>query len=1833
LNRTQASAIFFVFSIASITLAAQNRIAFPARVTESNLPIVFEPASNPDATAMIGRSAGMSVAFQSSAVLVELQGESTTQFEVDFIGANSTVPHGTDLQKSQTNYFLGNDPKRWRTHVPNYARVTYADLYPQIDAVFYGNGHEMEHDFIVSPGGDYRKIRMRLSKYAQPYLDKNGELIITLKDGSLQMRKPVIYQIEKGRRQQKIGSFRILPNGDVGFNVESYDRHSTLIIDPILSFATYISSTAGVANVIATDGNGNNYVSGVASVGFPVTPNAFAGCATCQANAAATFIAKLSPDGSTLIYSALLGGNSFAQSTGIAVDANGNAVVSGWTGATDFPTKFGQQIAPPNNAYSGFLVSLSADGSSLNYGTLLGSSASYQQSTMTYAEAVALDSAGNAYVTGTTGRGFFVTSGALNQGDGGNSTPVNENIFLAKFSPTGSLVYGAVLGTADPQNGGGGPIGASAITVDTTGEVYVTGQAGTAWPTSTNAYIKQIPGSTPYAAPFVMKVSSDAKSVIYSTYLDYAYVVKGITLLPSGNVFLAGDSVGANYPTTANAYQQNSSSGGGSFLTELSSGGSSLVYSTVIGDSTYTVNGLALDPDGDIWLAAQTRNSQFPLVTPLQSTFPLASSVVSVVNQFDPTGQILKFSTFLGGSANGYASSVAIDSNHRAHISGAAQYGMSTTPGAYLGSVPVPGPGFNGTTYGYVALIDTSVPAPAVCVTPNTSLSMGSIPAGTFAEGKITITSCGTQPLTISSVSTAAGVFTVPASTNGCLQILPVGQSCTLKVRYSPTSLETDSSILTIQSDASIPQTVLPINGSGVVPSIAVNGTPTFDYTIVGQTSAPQFLSIQNRGGAPLILDPTKTTISGDFSIQGLGSCGSPIVSVCSIKIYFAPTAPGTRTGTINIASNDPSRPSISVSLQGMGYVSAPVPQITALTSQLVQAGTAETSFTVAGYGFLPSSVVQVNGVAQQTTYSSSHFLTANLAASSIPANSYGELAVTVVTPAPGGGTSAPYFVTEFQLVPAANAFMVYDSVGKQIFVSTPASAATNANTILPINPVTASVGTPIPVGNDPGVLALSADGKYLYVALNADHAIQRINPSTNAIERTFPLPVDQQYGNLRVFDMHVVPGSDTEVVASLIAAASSSEDGIALFDDGGLVNWIPGLPQANRVPTLSVDRFTFTNDPSTLYAIRPYNTGFVELSYSPAGLQNNGNSCCASGSSQSNTSHITTDGPQLYTDTGAVWNPSSGGTLVNTYPLPASTVMDSVIPDASTGKTYYLNPSGSYFQYPARTVLAFDQTSLAQTGALSFTTNTNLSNLVGTQLVRWGSNGFAFRASNSFSTTGSSIFLFTSSIASASNLNPAAVASTLAPASMPAAGPDFILTVNGSGFIPGSTVEWNGSPRLTTVVSSTQLTATIYASDIATTGTSQVVVVNPGQGGGTSGSLTFTIGAPLPPAPTATLTPASLVFPSQAVGTSASAQTVALTNSGNADLTGIAVVLSGTGAASFSQSNTCGSVVHAGESCTISVVFTPVSAGTASATLTVSDNAGNAPQTASLSGSGFQPAVPIASLSPTSLTFPSQAVGTSSGAQTVTLTNSGNADLTGIAVVLSGTDAASFSQTSTCGSVVHAGGSCSISVTFTPVLAGSASAMLSVSDSAASSPQTTGITGSAPQASFVINPQNGTSTSSTVASGRVATYALVITPANGYSGTLALTCSNLPANASCTFSPSSLSLTGGNPGTFSVTVATAAIQTAELLRNVSLCSMLIGFVFLLPKSNRGSSGSLIISFVLVFAVVISVIGCGGHGTTVNAQQTTVTPGTYTVQVVASDGTTKQIQPLTLVVQ
>jgi hypothetical protein len=276
--------------------------------------------------------------------------------------------------------------------------------------------------------------------------------------------------------------------------------------------------------------------------------------------------------------------------------------------------------------------------------------------------------------------------------------------------------------------------------------------------------------------------------------------------------------------------------------------------------------------------------------------------------------------------------------------------------------------------------------------------------------------------------------------------------------------------------------------------------------------------------------------------------------------------------------------------------------------------------------------------------------------------------------------------------------------------------------------------------------------------------------------------------------------------------------------------------------------------------------------------------------------------------------------------------------------------------------------------------------------------------------------------------------------------------------------------------------------------------------------------------------------------------------------------------------------------------------------------------------------------LTPSSLTFASQTVGTQSAAQGITLQNPSQVDATGVAVSVAGADASSFTQTNTCTATLAAGASCQVNVVFAPQSAGAVTASISVASTAADSPQMASLNGTgAAAAPFTVSPPPNGSGSTTVAAGQTASYSMVLTPAAGYSGTLSLTCGNLPAHAACTFTPSSLSVSNGSSVNFTVAVSTADTQAAVMLRLLRETGPVFGLC-LLPfwRRRRGSRSGALLTFSAVLLLGV-IAGCGGGSSSTPPATPPaalkVAPGTYTIQIIATDGVTTAKTPLSLIVQ
>lgn len=257
---------------------------------------------------------------------------------MQFIGANSTPEIiGEEKLAGKSNYFVGNDAKKWSTNIAHYARARYKTVYPGIDLVYYGNQHSLEYDFVVAPGADPKAIRLAFHGMTRMSVDKKGNLILDTNGGKIIQHAPKVYQSVNGKRKDIAAHYLLRTKNQISLTIGAYDPKKTLIIDPVISYSTYLGGSGfDVGADIAIDRWGNAYVTGTTrSTDFPVTQNALQ---PDSAGAMDVFVAKLNVKGDALVYATYLGGNSFDQSPAIAVDRHGNAYVTGGTLSSDFPT-------------------------------------------------------------------------------------------------------------------------------------------------------------------------------------------------------------------------------------------------------------------------------------------------------------------------------------------------------------------------------------------------------------------------------------------------------------------------------------------------------------------------------------------------------------------------------------------------------------------------------------------------------------------------------------------------------------------------------------------------------------------------------------------------------------------------------------------------------------------------------------------------------------------------------------------------------------------------------------------------------------------------------------------------------------------------------------------------------------------------------------------------------------------------------------------------------------------------------------------------------------------------------------------------------------------------------------------------------------------------------------------------------------------------------------------------------------------------------------------------------------------------------------------------------
>jgi hypothetical protein len=660
------------------------------------LPLAFVPnrGQTDPRVRYSAQQAGMSVFFtRGEAVLALAKGKRGAALALRFLGASPAAIEGRRPGPGRVNYLLGNDPAKWRTGLPTYGQVVYRNLWPGVDMVFRGAAGRLTYEFVLRPGAKVANIRLAYRGPGALSLDRAGNLLIPTPLGVLRDEHPRSYQEIGGRRLPVASRFALGGNraSAYGFTVGDYDPRQPLVIDPGLIYSTFLGgSSDDEGSGIALDAAGDAYVTGfTASADFPTSVGAFD--TSQNAFSYDAFVSKLNPAGSALLYSTFLGGSSADYGQGIALDATGDAYVTGRTFSTDFPTSAGASDTSQNGNYDAFVSKLNPDGSALLYSTFLGGSGDDE------GFGIALDTAGDAYLTGFTESANFPTSaGAFDTSQNGS-----RDAFVSKLNPAGSvLLYSTFLGGSSDDEGSG-------IALDTAGDAYVTGFTASAnFPTSVGAFDTSQNGNFD---AFVTKLNPAGSALLYSTFLGGSSTDDGfgIALDTAGDAYVTGPTASANFPTSVGAFDTSQNGGFDAFVSKLNPAGSALPYSTFLGGSSFDKgSGIALDAAGDAYLTGDTASTNFPTsVGAFDTSYNGGDD--AFVSKLNPTGSALLYSTFLGGSGLDVGSGIALDPAGDAYVTGfTASADFPTSAGAFDTSQ-------NGSRDAFVTKLSSGPGAPA----------------------------------------------------------------------------------------------------------------------------------------------------------------------------------------------------------------------------------------------------------------------------------------------------------------------------------------------------------------------------------------------------------------------------------------------------------------------------------------------------------------------------------------------------------------------------------------------------------------------------------------------------------------------------------------------------------------------------------------------------------------------------------------------------------------------------------------------------------------------------------------------------------------------------------------------------------------------------------------------------------------------------------------------------------------------------------------------------------------------------------------------------------------
>jgi hypothetical protein len=1495
---------------------------------------------------------------------------------------------GLDELPGKSNYLIGNNPAKWRTGVPNYRKVAEDGVYTGINLVYYGTQRQLEYDFVVEPGADPRAIRLAFQGADHLRTDSQGNLIVSVKGGEVLFLRPIAYQTAlDGAKQPVAAQYSIKGRRNVEFKVGKHDPSRSLIIDPTLAYSTYLGgSSIDGANAIAVAPDGTAFIAGGTFSGdfptsHPLQPNA-GGPADFPQDA---FVAKISADGSQLLYSTYLGGSATDVAYGIAVDSLGQAYVAGTTDSPNFPVstnginslcggdgRCGATWNPQGFVvYNGFISKLNVAGSGLVYSSFVG----YYENVSCLG--VTVDNAQNAYITGEVGPniqetvplippetppplfpivgGFETTHSNSGLPFGGTDT----NAFVMKLDSAGSdILYSSYLGGSNEDVG-------YAIAVDTLANAYITGITySTDFPPTTNALGPSYVGA---GDAFLTQVNTDATgaaSLVYSSYLGGSGLDQGnaVAVDSSTNVYVAGLSTSKastlDVSVPGSAFQTDCNPGsttclGNAFVAKFTLGATpALDYFTYLGGGVATsAAGVAVDSADDAYVAGSTSGDLPTTPNVFQTTYG-GGNADAFVTELNPAASALVYSTYLGGSNTDTASGIALN---LANPSSCLVLSGNTICPAYVAGqtcsfdFPLANP--LQPTYGgnCDAFISEVTVLQGIAVNPSGLLFPTQSIGSTSQAQTVTLTN-GETPQTINGISILGADSADFAETTTC-PITPssfgAGATCTISVTFTPTAVGIRKAEIQITDSAPGSPQVVTLTGSTSTVGISA-ASLAFGSQQVGVASTSKAVTVTNNGTTALTISVVNT--SGAFA-QNNDCTTAPLqpTTNCVINVIFTPTAPGSSVGALTIADNAPGSPQV-VLLTGTG-VAAPAVVLSTVTLTF------------------PSQVIGTTSIAQSVNVSNtggSPLVITNVATT----GDFGETNSCGSSLAAGGKCTISVTFT-----PTAN--------GNRYGTVTITDNAPNSPQTITVS----GTGGPAPtVTLSPSALTFAAQ---TVTTTSAPQQVTLTNTGAAVLDITSIVP-SANFAETNNCGVSLAVGASCIINVTFSPLAAGPINGVIAVTDNAINSpqdvTLSGTGQLGPVVVLSPPTLTFTGTPvgstSLPQSVTLSNTGSAALNITGVSVTGD--------FAQTNNCGVTVPAG-LFCTINVTFTPTTSGNRYGTV-----SISDNAVNSPQT-----ILMAGNSTAAPAVAFLPssltfvsqiIDTTSAPQNAVL---TNTGGAALTITSIVASGD----FAQTNNCSATlasGASCTISVTFTPTAPGPRAGAVTVTDSaagsPQMLPLSGnggqaPIVSLTPTNLTFV-GQVLGGTSAAQTVTLantgsaaLSITSITSSGDFAQLNTCGSSVApgfsckisVSFTPTALGNRYGAVTITDNASNSPqtvilsgtglaAPVVTVSPTNLTFASQSIGTTSAPQAVTMTNTGSGALTITSIVATG----EFAQLNTCGTNLAAGATCTINVTFTPTATGSATGTLTITDNALSSPQMVSLggSGSGFSVAVSPASAS-----------------------------------------------------------------------------------------------------------------------------------------------------------------------------------------------------------------------------------------------------------------------------